>query len=158
MEIKFILIHEYQHKPRKVKRINTSQHESTRIWHESTRVQHGSTQINTSSTRVNTSLTQVNTNQHECKTSLDHKNRINKAKQNANIIYQWCFLEKYVEDYICQWLTFFSPIYFQLYPKVFLFYEGTYFINHRVIVTCNNLCNRYTHLIKSSILNAMTQS
>ena len=52
--------------------VNTSQHESTRVWHESTRIntnQHESdTSTNTSqheSTRINTSLTRVNTNQHD---------------------------------------------------------------------------------------------
>ena len=37
--------------------VNTSQHESTRVWHEST--------------RINTSPTQVNTNQHKSKSVLD---------------------------------------------------------------------------------------
>ena len=57
------------------------------------------------STRVNTSQlesTRVNTNQHESKTSLDHKNRINIAKQNPNVTFQWCFLEKYAESCIYQ--------------------------------------------------------
>ena len=69
-------------------RINTSQHESTRVQHEST--------------RINTSPTRVNTNQHESKTSLDHKKRINMAKQNPDVTYQWCFLEKYAESCIYQ--------------------------------------------------------
>ena len=55
----FLINDEYQHKST---RINTSQHESTRVRHESTR-------INTSPTRVNTSQTQVHANQHESDTS-----------------------------------------------------------------------------------------
>ena len=34
------------------------------------------------------------------------------AKQNANLTYHWCFLEKHVESCICQWFKFFAPIYF----------------------------------------------
>ena len=41
--IKSILIHECQHKST---RINTSQHESTRVRHESTQVRHESTRVN----------------------------------------------------------------------------------------------------------------
>ena len=44
------------------------------------------------------------------------------AKQNPNLIYQWCFLEKYGENCICQWFKFFAPIYFQ-----FTFYKGIEF-------------------------------
>ena len=102
--------------------VNTSQHESTRVWYESTQINTSPTRANTSLTRVNTSPTIINTNQHESKTSLNHKkNRINMAKQNSNVTYQWCFLEKYVEGCICQWFKFFSPIYFQLYHKVLFF-------------------------------------
>ena len=60
------------------------------------------------------------------------------AKQNPNVYYQWCFLEKYVEGWIYQWFKFSSPIYFQLYQQVLLFYKGIYFIKHYVIVTSNN--------------------
>ena len=60
------------------------------------------------------------------------------AKQNPNVYYQWCFLEKYVEGWIYQWFNFSSPIYFQLYHQVLLFYKGIYFIKHYVIVTSNN--------------------
>ena len=62
-----------------------------------------STRVNTSqhkSTRINKSPTRVNTNQHESITSLDHKKRVNMAKQNPNVTYQWCFLEKYAESCI----------------------------------------------------------
>ena len=68
--IKSILIHEYQHKST---RVNTSQHESTRVWHESKRVRHESMRINTSQHESNTSRHESNTNQHESKTNLDHK-------------------------------------------------------------------------------------
>ena len=69
-----------------------------------------STRVNTSqqeSTQVNTNQHEPDTNQHESKTSLDHKNRINMAKQNPNVTYRWCFLEKYVASGICQWFKFF---------------------------------------------------
>ena len=29
------------------------------------------------------------------------------AKQNPNVTYQWCFPEKYVEGWICQWFKFY---------------------------------------------------
>ena len=47
--IKSILIHEYQHNST---RVNTSQHESTRVRHESTRVRHESTRISMSLKQV----------------------------------------------------------------------------------------------------------
>ena len=50
----------------------------------------------------------------------------------------WSFLEKYVKDCICQWFKYFSPIYFQLYHKILLFYKGIYLVKHDAIVTCNN--------------------
>ena len=56
------------------------------------------------------------------------------AKQNPNVICQWCFLEKYVERWIYQWFKFFSPIFFQLYHQVKLFYKDIHFIKHCVIV------------------------
>ena len=64
------------------------------------------------------------------------------AKQNPNVTYQWCFLEKYVDSCNCQWFKFFSPIYFQVT------YEGIWFIKHRVIVTCNNYYATDSHFIK----------
>ena len=101
--IKSILIHEYQ---RKSTRFDTNQHESTRVQHESERT-------NTSPTRVSTSLKQVQIT----------KNRIKMSNQNPNVTYQWCFLEIYVEECICQGFKFFSTIYFQLYHQVFLYYK-----------------------------------
>ena len=62
--IKSILIHEYQPK---LTRIDTSQHDSTRVRHESTRNQHESTRIHTSPTRVNTNQHESDTSQHESK-------------------------------------------------------------------------------------------
>ena len=78
------------------------------------------------------------------------------AKQNPNLTYQWSFLEKYVEDCICQWFRFFSSISCQLYHM--LFYEGIYFINHRVIVTYNNYYATDSRFIKSFILKPITES
>ena len=46
------------------------------------------------------------------------------AKQNPNVTYQWCFLEKYVEGSICQGFKSFSPIYFQLYHKALFFIKA----------------------------------
>ena len=46
-------------------RVNSSQHESTRVRLESTRVRQESTQVQDESTRVNTGPTQVKTNQHK---------------------------------------------------------------------------------------------
>ena len=136
ISIKSILIHECQHKSTS---INTNQHESntshpklTRAWHESTRAQ-------LKSTRINTSIKHI----------LITKSRINMAKQNPNVTYQWCFLEEYVECCICQWFKFFSPIYFQLYHKVLLFYKGIYMIKRHVIVTCNNYYQTDNHFIKT---------
>ena len=66
--IKSILIYKCQYKST---RINTSQHESTRVRHESTRikrVQHESTLVRHESTRINTSPTRVNTSQLDQKT------------------------------------------------------------------------------------------
>ena len=83
-------------------RVNTNQHESDTNQHESETSQHESTRVQHESTQINTSPTRVNTNQHEPKTSLDHKKRINMAKQNPNVTYQWCFLEKYAESCIYQ--------------------------------------------------------
>ena len=65
------------------------------------------------------------------------------AKQNPNVTYRWCFLEKYAEGSICQWFKFFSPIYFQ-----FTFYKGISFIKYRVIVTCSNYYAADSHFIK----------
>ena len=130
--------------------VNTSQHESTRVntsltrintsptkvntnQHESDTSQHVSTSVRHESAQIIMSPTQVNTNQHE-PTSRPQKERINMAKQNANVTHQWCFLEKYVQGWIYQWFKFSSPIYFQLYHQVLLFYKGIYFINHHVIV------------------------
>ena len=53
------------------------------------------------------------------------------AKQNPNVTYQWCFLEKYAESCIFQ----------------FTFYKGILFIKHRVIVTCN-IHTTDSHFIK----------
>ena len=72
--------------------------------------------------------------------------------------YQWCFLEIYVEDCICQEFKFFSSTYFQLYHQVLLFYRGIYFIKHRVIVTCINYYVANSHFKKSSILKPITES
>ena len=77
------------------------------------------------------------------------------AKKNQNVTYQWCFLEMYVEDCICQEFKLFSPIYFQLYHQVLLFCKGIYFIKHRVIVTCNNYAID-SYFIKSSNLKPIT--
>ena len=96
--------------------VNTSEHESTRVntnQQESTRINASLTRVNTSPTQVNMSPTRVSTNQHESKTNLDHKKM---AKQNSNVTYPWCFLEKHVEGCICHWFKFFSPIYFQRIP------------------------------------------
>ena len=74
--IKSILIHEYQHKST---RVNTNQHESTRVRHESTEVRHESTRINTRQHESNTSQhesTRVNTNQHESDTSQHESTRV----------------------------------------------------------------------------------
>ena len=67
-EIKYILIHEYQH-------------ESTRDNTSPTRVRHESTRTNTSPKRVNTTPKWVNTKQHESKTGRDHENEKNMAKR-----------------------------------------------------------------------------
>ena len=124
-------------------RVNTSQHKSTRIntsrtrvnrnQHESNMSQHKSKRVWYVSTRINTSLKQVYIT----------KNRILMAKQNPNVTYRWCFLEKYVESSICLWFKFFSQIYFQ-----FTFYKGIWFIKYRVIVTCNNYYATDSHFIK----------
>ena len=55
--IKSILIHEYQHNST---RVNSSQHESTRVRHESTRVRNESRQVNKSKKQVLDESTQVN--------------------------------------------------------------------------------------------------
>ena len=60
------------------------------------------------------------------------------AKQNPNVTSQWCFREKYVEGWICQWFKFPSPTYFQLYHQVLLFYKDIYFIKQLFYVTSNN--------------------
>ena len=105
--------------------VNTSQHEFDTNQHESDTSQHESdTSLHesyTSPTRVNTSPKQINTS---LKQVLITKDRINMAKQNPNVTYQWCFLEKYVESCICQWFKFFPPIYFKLYRKILFFYKG----------------------------------
>ena len=80
------------------------------------------------------------------------------AKQNPNVTYRWCFLEKYVEDWICQWLKFSCPISFQLYYQVLLFYKCIYFIKHCVIVTSNNYYVPDSHFIKSPILKTIIES
>ena len=79
-------------------------------------------------------------------------------KKNLNVTYQWCFPEKYVEGWICQWFKFFSPIYFQLYHQVQFFYKGFYFIKNCVIVTSNNYYVTDSHFIKSSILKPIIES
>ena len=45
------------------------------------------------------------------------------VKQNPNVTYQWCFLEKYVEGAASTNGYVFSPIYFQPYHKVLFFIE-----------------------------------
>ena len=60
------------------------------------------------------------------------------AKQNPNVTYPWCFPKQYVEGWICQWFEFSSPIYFEPYHEVLLFYKGVYIIKHCVIVTSKN--------------------
>ena len=121
-------------------RVNMSQHESdtspTRVntnQHESDTSQHESTQVNMSPTRVNTSPTRV----------WITKNTINLVKQNINVTYQWCFPEKYVEGWICQW---------------FNFYLKYLFIKHCVIVTCNNYYVTDSRFIKSFILKPIIES
>ena len=47
-------------------------------------------------------------------------------------------------------LSFFPPIYFQLYHQVLLFYKGIYFVKDRVTVTYNNNYVADSHFIKSS--------
>ena len=32
------------------------------------------------------------------------------AKQNPNVTYQWCFPEKYVKGWICQWFKFYLKV------------------------------------------------
>ena len=61
------------------------------------------------------------------------------AKQNPNVTYQWCFPEKYVEGWICQWFNI-------------------YFIKHCVIVTSNNYYVTGSHFIKSFILKPIIES
>ena len=91
--------------------------------------------------------------QHHSKTSLDHKKEKKAmAKQNPYVNYQWCFVEKTCEGCVCQWFKFFSPIYFQLYQKVLLFYTNIYSIQHRAIVICSNYYATDSHFIKSCIL------
>ena len=119
---------------------NKTQHESAWAQHESTRVQHKSTRINTSLIQINTSPTQVITSWVLVNTSLKQfqitRKRINMAKQNPNITYQWCFLEIFVGNYyVSQGFNFSSPIYFQLYHVVLLFYKGICFIMHHNTVT-----------------------
>ena len=73
--------------------VNTSQHESIRVWHESTRINTSlaeSTRINTSQhkshtslKRVNTSPTQVNTNQHKSKSVLDGLTWVNTSPDTS---------------------------------------------------------------------------
>ena len=78
------------------------------------------------------------------------------AKQNPNITYQWCFLEIFVGNYyVSQGFNFSSPIYFQLYRVVLLFYKGICFIIHSDIVTSNNYYATDSHFIKSSILKPL---
>ena len=83
--IKSILIHEYQDKS---SRVNTSQHELTRIRHESTRTKTSLTQINTSPTSVNTNQNGSTRYRHEStrintssRTGLDHEKEKNMAKR-----------------------------------------------------------------------------
>ena len=64
--IKSILIHEYQHGST---RINTSQHESTRVRHESTRVNTSPKQVNKSK-KVKKSSRRVNASQQKSDMSL----------------------------------------------------------------------------------------
>ena len=80
------------------------------------------------------------------------------AKQNLNVIYQWCLLEKYVESWICQRFKFSSPIYFQQYHQVLLFDKYIYFIKHCVIITSNNYYIPDSHFIKGSILKSIIES
>ena len=80
--IKSILIHEYQYKST---RVNTNQHESTRVWHESTRINTSPKRVNTSLTRVNTSPTQVNTNQHKSKSVLDDLTWVSQHKFDTSL-------------------------------------------------------------------------
>ena len=80
-KIKFILIHEYQHKST---RVNTNLHESTQVRHESTRVWHKSTRINRSLTRVNTNQHESNTSQHESKPINKSIKRVSKSPTQVN--------------------------------------------------------------------------
>ena len=57
------------------------------------------------------------------------------AKHNPNVIYQWCFPEKYMEGWICQWFKFSSPTYFH---QALLFCKGIYFTKQLFIITFNN--------------------
>ena len=57
-------------------RVNTNQHESTRVQHESIRVNTNQHESDTSPTRVNTSPTRVNTNQHDSNTSQHEATRV----------------------------------------------------------------------------------
>ena len=70
----------------------------------------------------------------------------------------WSFLEKCVKGCICQWFKSFSPIWFQLYHKILLFFKGIYLVKHDAIVTCNNDSATVTHYIKSSILRPIIES
>ena len=70
------------------------------------------------------------------------------AKHNPNVIYHWCFSEKYVEDWICQWFKFSSPTYFPLYHQVLLFSKGIYFIKQLFFVTSNNYYVTDSHFNK----------
>ena len=149
MWTKSIIIHEYQDKSA---RVNTNQHESTRINTSLTR-------INTSPTRLNTSPTRVSTNQHQSKTSQDHKkqNKFGQTKFKCNL--SVVISRKTCGRLHLSMVQVFSPIYFQLYHKELLFYTGIYFIKHRVIiVTCNNYYATDSHFIKSSILKPITDS
>ena len=75
------------------------------------------------------------------------------AKQNPNITYQWCFLEIFVGNYyVSQGFNFSSPIYFQLYHVVLLFYKGICFIMHHNIVTLITIMQQITISEKGPVL------
>ena len=68
------------------------------------------------------------------------------------------FPEKHLACWICQWFKFSSPLYFQLYHQVLLFYEGIYFTEHCAMVTSINYYVTDGHFIKSSILKPIIES
>ena len=78
------------------------------------------------------------------------------VKQNPSVVYQWCFLEVYVENASVKVLSFFLR-FVSSYTIKYYFFKGIYFIKHRVFLTCNNYYVTDDHFIKSYSLKPITE-